>query len=103
MTKRERQNALYAAVEKAVATKSELTFPEAVKGYSVEVMQKDFLLPELYWMDEKRNVYQVWCRIETRSKLGLPGLFVVGSVTLDGFSSGDLSMITPKTRYQTIV
>ncbi len=103
MTKRERQSALYAVVEKAVATKSEIRFPEAIKGYSIDVMQNDFLLPELYWMDENRNVYQVWCRIETRSRLGEPGLFVVGSVTLDGFSSGDLSMIIPENRYTSII
>lgn len=103
MTKGERQNALYAVVETAVATKCEIRFPETIKGYSIDVMQNDFVLPELYWMDENRNVYQVWCRIETRSRMGEPGLFVVGSVTLDGFSSGDLSMVTLEKRYRTIV
>ena len=96
MENREARKLLYAAVEKSVATKSQLIFPEEVIGYSITVGSNYYLLPDLFWMDERRNVYQVWLRAED-------GLRVVGSCTPDGMSSGDLSMIKQENRYKTII
>ena len=94
---------LYEIIEKAVENKSPVYFQEIQTTLHVGsgANGTSFTIPELYWQDEKGNVYQAWMQIGYQKKHVFPGLYVVGSKTLDGFSSGDLSMIKPEFRYET--
>ena len=95
---------LYEAVEAAVANKTSVAFP-ADAHPTLEVNNSPtgpaFVVPGLYWMDDCRNVYEVWLQIEQRGVLS--ELYVSGTRTLDGMSSGDASMIRPECRYQTMI
>lgn len=98
---------LYEMIEKAVEEDAPVRFPVGVHP----VLQvgnaptgPTFTIPGLFWMDEKRNIYQAWMQMETRRKDHyLPGLYVRGTNCPDGKSSGDLRMIKPENRYKTII
>jgi hypothetical protein len=94
-------NQLYEIIEQAVENKTPVNFQDVETMLQVVPGSNGpaFIIPELYWQDEKGNVYQAWMQICYQKKHVSPGLYVVGSKTLDWFSSGDLSMIKPEFRY----
>ncbi len=94
---------LYEIIENAVKNKVSVNFQDIQTTLQVGSTSTGatFTIPELYWQDEKGNVYQAWMQIYYQKKHIVPGLYVVGSNTLDGFSSGDLSMIKSEFRYKT--
>ena len=98
---------LYDAVETAVQEKKRLQFPEnvfPVLQVGIAPTGPTFTIPGLLWMDDERNIYQAWMQIELHGKRAdLPGLYVVGTKSPDGFSSGDISMIKKENRYRTII
>ena len=97
------QRRLYEMIEKAVAEKTPIIFPEGLHPF----LQVDstptgplFKIPNLLWRDKKRNLYRAWMQMRYRSKdICSSGLYVVGSVTLDGSSSDDISMFRKENRY----
>lgn len=91
-------------IETAVKAKCPIIFPEGIYPVLQVSAGPTFTIPRLAWIDESRNVYQAFMRIEFHShREMLPGLYVVGTRTLDGRSSGDLSMIKKENRYRSII
>lgn len=97
---------LYEMIEKAVAENKPILLPPDlapnVKMMSASIGEV-FTLTGIYWMDDKRNIYEPWFRAEYRASKGSVGFYVKGSCTPDLFSSGDTSMFKPENRYYTIV
>lgn len=97
---------LYEMIEQAVLENRPVVFPQDVYPL-LQVCHAPtgptFTIPELYWIDEDRNVYRAWMQIEYRRKDMFAGLYVKGTCTLDGFSSGDTSMLRPECRYRTLL
>lgn len=98
---------LYEMIEKAVKEDAPIQFPEGVfpvLQVGIAPTGPTFTIPGLLWTDEDRNIYQAWLQMETRRKDNfMAGLYVRGTKCPDGKSSGDLSMIKPENRYETII
>lgn len=95
---------LYEAIEEAVREKKQVSIPNGIllkTGYAPT--GTTFTIPELYWMDEERNIYEAWMQIEYRHADMFPGLYVSGSRTPDGLSSGITSMFRKENRYKSII
>lgn len=91
---------VYEAIEEAVREKKQVKIPEGIllkTGYAPT--GTTFTISELYWVDEERNIYEAWMQIEYRKSDMLPGLYVSGSRTLDGLSSGITSVFRKENRY----
>lgn len=102
----ETEKKLYEMIEKAAQENLPVDFPVDVNPLlqvGSAPTGATFAIPGLYWMDEKRNVYQPWLQMEKRPNLLVPALYIAGTCTLDGFSSGDTSMLLPECRYKTII
>ena len=103
----EQQAKLYEMIETAVITKRAVIFPPDI--YPVLQVGRSsngptFTIPGLMWMDEQRNVYEVWMQMEFHSKDPCsPGLYVKGSRCPDGKSSGNIWMFKAENRYQTVL
>ena len=100
----EQQAKLCEMIETAVATNKAIVFPSGLNPV-LQVHNNTFTIPGLFWMDEQRNMYIPFMKMEFRSKddpYG-PGLYVVGSKGPDGRSSGIVSMFTAENRYQTVL
>ena len=97
------QRRLYDIIEKAVCENKPIVFPEDLHP----LLQVDstptgpiFKIPDLLWRDKKRNLYRAWMEMRYRSKdISSSGLYVVGSVSLDGSSTDDTSMFRKENRY----
>lgn len=93
----------YAAIEKAVMDDKQIILPNGEGLRLIMVSQTKLIAEGLHWMDKQRNIYVPMLEVQFRSKFGVPGIYVVGSVALDGFSSGDISMFRKEKRYQSII
>lgn len=97
------QRRLFDIIEKAVFENKPIVFPEDLHP----LLQVDFTptgpifkIPDLLWRDRKRNLYRAWMEMRCRSKdISSSGLYVVGSVSLDGSSTDDTSMFRKENRY----
>ena len=88
----------YEAVEKAAETKCELMCPVGLGQWNVDFIgEVGVVLPGLYWVDELRNVYMVSCRVG--QSLGRHRLYVEKLISLDGWTSYDLSILNQENRY----
>lgn len=95
---------LYEVIEEAVREKKQIRIPDGITlktGYAPT--GTTFTIPGLYWMDEERNIYEAWMQIEYRQSDMFPGLYVSGSRTPDGLSSGITSMFNKENRYKTMI
>ena len=101
------QRRLYEMIEKSVAEETPIVFPMGLHT----VLQVDttplgplFKIPCLLWRDKKRNLYRARMEMRYPSKdMRLCGLYVVGSVSLDGSTNDDTSMFRKENRYFTIL
>lgn len=94
---------LYEAIEEAVRENKPVKLPDGIilkTGYAPTGIT--FTIPGLYWMDEERNIYEAWIQIEYRQSDMFPGLYVSGSRTPDGLSSGITSTFHKECRYKSI-
>ena len=100
----EQQAKLYEMVETAVAKKQAIVFSPSLNPV-LQVYGNTFTIPGLLWMDEQRNMYTPFLKMEFRSKDDpcVPGLYVMGSRCPDGRSSGNVSMFKAENRYKTII
>lgn len=95
---------LYEAIEEAVRENKPVKIPKGIMlKTGCAPTGTTFTIPGLYWMDEKRNIYEAWMQIEYRRSDLFPGLYVMGSRTPDGLSSGITSMFREENRYNSIV
>lgn len=62
-----------------------------------------FLINDLFWIDEHRNVYRAIIEPQFHKKDIKCGMYVFGSMTLDGFSSGKTDMFRKENRYSSIL
>lgn len=95
---------LYKAIEEAVREKKPVKILDGIilkTGYAPT--GTTFTIPGLYWMDEERNIYEAWMQIEYRQSDIFPGLYVLGSRTPGGLSSGITSMFRKENRYKSII
>ena len=100
------QRRLYEMIEKSVAEKTPIVFPMGL----CPVLQVDptltgpvFKIPNLLWRDKKKNLHQALMEIRYPSKdMRSCGLYVVGSVSLDGSSTDDTSIFRKEHRYFTV-
>lgn len=102
----ETEKKLYEMIEKAAQENLPVVFPvdcHPMLQVGSAPTGTTFTIPGLYWIDEKRNVYQPWLQIEKRSNCLVPEFYIAGTCTLDGFSSGDTSMLRPECRYKTLL
>ena len=103
----EQQELLYQVIEKAAQEHKPVIFPEGV--YPILQTGRHsggltFTIPGLLWMDARRNIYEAWMVMEQRRRDGIePELYVHGSKSLDGLSSGDTSMFRAENRYRSII
>lgn len=101
------QRRLYEMVEKAVAEKTPIVFPEGLHPLLLvdsTAAGPLFRIPTLLWRDKKRNLYRARMEIKYPSQdLCSFGLYVVGSVALDGSNSDDTSMFCKENRYFTVL
>ena len=97
---------LLEAIEEAVTNDKPVRFPEEPQPTLTVCSSPTgsaFRVERAYWVDENRNVYNVWLQIQHRRGEPFPGLYVVGTVALDGASSGNTSIIRKENRYHTII
>jgi len=95
---------LYIAIEKAVREEEQVKLPNGILlKTGCAPTGTTFTIPGLYWMDEERNIYEAWMQIEYRQSDLLPGLYVCGSKTPDGLSSGNVKMFRKENRYKSII
>lgn len=96
---------LYEMIEEAVKTKNRIRI-DMQKGDTLRlIMVNDtkFLVEDLYWMDERRNVYRAVLEAGFEKQKGFvfSGMYVYGNQMLDGFHSGRTTMFRKENRYHT--
>ena len=90
--------ALQEAIETAVAFSRKVVFPIYDPGIMLRFSYNQFCLDEVYWKDDKGQIYSVWLEIRYHPQEVIPGLYVIGTYTPDKFSSGNLKMIRKENR-----
>ena len=98
MNKKEKER-LQEAIEQSVASKKCVVFPQYDEGYLIRAHYNQYKIDTVYWKDKDGNIYRVFMEIRQVGMHGIPGLFVVGTFSIDNFSSGNLSMIRSENRY----
>ena len=98
MTRQETE-ALQEAIETAVACGRKVVFPMYDPGIMLRFSYNQFCLDEVYWKDDKGQIYSVRFEIRYHPQEVIPGLYVMGTYTPDNFSSGNLKMICKENRY----
>ena len=98
-------NAAYAAIEEAVANKEAVRLPDGVMIQTTMFLSGDLRVEGLYWMDERRNIYQA--RLEPQCRwngaFAVAGMYVNGNCQPDGLCSGRTDMFKKENRYKTII
>lgn len=97
---REETEQVQTAIEDAVKEGRGVIFPCIESGLYLRVYHGQYSLDGVYWSDGE-ELFSVFMEIRNRRREMLPGLYVIGTYTPDGFSSGDLTMIRKENRYFT--
>lgn len=63
----------------------------------------NFRVENYFWMDENRNIYRAILKPKLQKSTSVIGMYVIGSQTLDGFSSGNTKMFTKNNRYSSVI
>ncbi|WP_296969645.1 hypothetical protein [uncultured Eubacterium sp.] len=114
------KNVLYNAIETAVEESTYISFREEFNLLISEGFLKScgtmpdfgivFTIDNLLWTDKFHNVYKSIIAPDWKGKIKTPSVslysksfIVVGSLTPDGFSSGNVDMFKADNRYKTII
>lgn len=114
------KNLLYQIIENSIQNGTGIIFDENISMLLADGLIKScgtmpnhgivFTIDNLLWTDSMHNIYKpiiAMSFVETKKVALVPffnkSFIVVGSLTPDGFSSGDISMFNSKNRYRTII
>lgn len=117
---RHSKNSLYEIIEESIQKGSGISFDENTNLLLADGLIKSsgtmanhgivFTIDNLLWIDSMHNIYKPIIAvsfIETKMVAFVPfydkRFVVIGSITPDGFSSGDVSMFNSKNRYKTAI
>lgn len=97
---RENINDLHEIIETAVRLDRSIALEEwAVGKIHLQMINATrFFVDNLYWK-KGQEVYQAVVEIQYRKRDLVPGLYVIGKISLHGFSSGKTDLFTQKNRY----
>ena len=102
---------LYEMIENAVCNKTFIRFTSdidvqlvngAIRSRGMAANGMTYTIDQIFWMDEKRNIYSPLLQYSFYRESPIPELKVIGTFSPDGNSSGITSMIKKENRYYSI-
>ena len=96
---REETEYLQESIELAVTTNKQVYFPENDSSIPLRYAYHKLYLDNIYWKDDRGEIYSVWFEIRHHKSEMCPGLYVAGTYTPNKFSSGNLAMIRKEHRF----